>query len=1084
MPDVAELGRKVKAKYPQYADLPDAEVGRRVKAKFPGAYDDFTDAPAAQPPAEEPGFFSRTASNIGTGLQRTGATLGEAALAISDFVRGAQTGDVRPATEIGERAVRTVATLMGESAGGGEIGEAFRDPAALAAAQQRSETRRLTESPFKEGFQDVKALRQRADVRAARDPSLTGKIVRRGTEFVTTAAPAIATGYATGGSLPALATLATLQSAGQPENLPFNVALEAAPIPVGQAFKQGVGAIRRAFGKGAAQVIEAEAAPAAVAQVRREIGEAAPEVAPIAPETPLPATQAGGALPTPAADPLQSVFAKVGTDDVTQIGEMIASANRRFRQKSTPAERQQSIADYNALNQLTPDEQRALSQVLPARTVSPVGEFAEGGYSREIRDIPMSEPDPQLDANLRELEQFFGAQGRQAAQPAAVQVPIAQRMAAMARTPTSPVSVTQLRGQFPNLSKQQFDDEMIRLSDAGEISLMRHDAPGQLSAAQKENMVKVGNDYHSAATVRGPSVSAPMDAMNVLAGGRVGNIPSRFAGRPRGRPPAPPPDDIPTGFGGGKVPEEQPKLFALPPVEGVPAGFGEVVPRSAQPLFDFAPSVSLPRRIWERATNELLGGIGALKSLKSTADISYPMRQGALLLLRPLQWRQAGKMWANMFRAFRTKDFEAIKQGIAYHPNMKAMDESGLYLATRGGGEEAFGRRAGSKVSEFVEKVPGIKHSNQAYTAAADTQRVQAFDQYKKLIDKAGLSTAETEKAYKAAAEWINIATGRGSLGQRLDRAMEGLNLFFFSPRYVASRLNVFNPVMYARNASSPGGRVVLKQQMKDLAQFASVVATTLYLAKQAGADVGLNPESPDFGKIKIGTKRYDIGAGLQQVMRAGYRIGADIGRAGRGEKPKFGKTAIDIGETFLSYKLAPVPATFRSFINTRTPSGKPFTPGRAAAELAAPIQWADFVDAWVSEGLGSAAATLPGAVGIGVGGGPSSKPVDAAIEKAQPIFTELQRLNKRVSDLRQKEGEAPEAFQQRVKQFSSNYTTYGLRLVQHPRFQSAPDDIKRRALDSLNERAKGITHRPLAFPELELDAGLLLDAAERKPGQ
>jgi hypothetical protein len=43
---IADLGKKVKAKYPgQYDDLPDADVGKRVKAKYPGAYDDFTDAP-------------------------------------------------------------------------------------------------------------------------------------------------------------------------------------------------------------------------------------------------------------------------------------------------------------------------------------------------------------------------------------------------------------------------------------------------------------------------------------------------------------------------------------------------------------------------------------------------------------------------------------------------------------------------------------------------------------------------------------------------------------------------------------------------------------------------------------------------------------------------------------------------------------------------------------------------------------------------------------------------------------------------------------------------------------------------------
>ena len=49
MPTIAELGQKVKAKYPgAYDDLPDDELGRKLKAKFPGSYDDFTDT---APPA-------------------------------------------------------------------------------------------------------------------------------------------------------------------------------------------------------------------------------------------------------------------------------------------------------------------------------------------------------------------------------------------------------------------------------------------------------------------------------------------------------------------------------------------------------------------------------------------------------------------------------------------------------------------------------------------------------------------------------------------------------------------------------------------------------------------------------------------------------------------------------------------------------------------------------------------------------------------------------------------------------------------------------------------------------------------------
>ena len=128
-----------------------------------------------------------------------------------------------------------------------------------------------------------------------------------------------------------------------------------------------------------------------------------------------------------------------------------------------------------------------------------------------------------------------------------------------------------------------------------------------------------------------------------------------------------------------------------------------------------------------------------------------------------------------------------------------------------------------------------------------------------------------------------------------------------------------------------------------------------------------MNPESPDFGKVRFGQYRYDIGAGLSQVIRMGYRVGEDLLRAKRGEKPPWGKTAIDVGETFLSYKLSPPAAVFRNFINQRTPDKKPFSAGRSAVDLVAPMMWADFVDAWAKDGLGGAVKTLPGAVGVGV---------------------------------------------------------------------------------------------------------------------
>lgn len=79
---------------------------------------------------------------------------------------------------------------------------------------------------------------------------------------------------------------------------------------------------------------------------------------------------------------------------------------------------------------------------------------------------------------------------------------IVQRMARIARSPESPVSITKLRAEFPEMSKADFDKAMTKLNEEGRISLHRHDAPGQLSETDRANLVQIGKDYFNAATIR------------------------------------------------------------------------------------------------------------------------------------------------------------------------------------------------------------------------------------------------------------------------------------------------------------------------------------------------------------------------------------------------------------------------------------------------------------------------------------------------------------------------------------------------------------------------------------------------------
>src|SRR5262245_3174851 len=764
-----------------------------------------------------------------------------------------------------------------------------------------------------------------------------------------------------------------------PESAVANIATipfgGAAAKVVGQGLRAGISAVGRKFGKGAEQIIEAEATPAAVAQAQRAVPEEIPfrpklrrelEAPTISPETPIPAPEIPPTIP--------------------------ASTPR------TPTVRQKR-------GQLAPEPGSGGREVRPDPTL--YDPLESGGFYEDVAEAATKAP-----TRREKIVNFLDQQEN------AARARIQQR-----RNPAVLRDVTSI---VPDV----VDYSIIGAAKIGK---------GTIKYEQfAEEMIKeYGEELR-------PRIQQIYEDSKKYYQSQIGMSDKQLE-----------------------------KLTAPPSVQAAVSQATE----------------SIPTPILERAKNEIFGLLGATKSLKSTLDVSAVLRQGGILTLSPARWGQLRKTIPNMFKAFSSKQFENIKNAINTNPDIAIMDEAGLYLANRadealGKGEEQFLRAAGSKISEAVQKAPGIKQSEQAYTTFLDTQRVETFGQYKRAIDKAGLSPEETKKGYKAAAEFINVVTGRASLPKSADKVVNFLNYFLFSPRFLASRLQVFNPAMYARNAFSPGGRVVLKEQWKDLLGFAGTAATTMYLLKQAGADVNLNYNSPDFLKVKFGNTRYDGLAGLQQVMRLVFRSRDAIERSLRGEKSKQGESAIDLATTFLSYKLSPPAAVFRDFVNQRTVDKKEFTYGGAAKDLIAPIQWADFVEAYQEAGFGAAAMNIPGVVGIGVQQYDSA-PVNAAVEKSQPIFSELQRLNKKVAPLVKKKDESENSFNERVRQFSQNYNQYGLKLMSNPRFQSASDQIKGKALDRLNERAKRMTGREFVFPEMELNPDMLMDAAEaKKPGK
>src|SRR2546428_4337449 len=162
-----------------------------------------------------------------------------------------------------------------------------------------------------------------------------------------------------------------------------------------------------------------------------------------------------------------------------------------------------------------------------------------------------------------------------------------------------------------------------------------------------------------------------------------------------------------------------------------------------------------------------------IRAAKTSGDISAPLRQGALLTLSPSQWINGNvpRAAVRMFKAFRTKDFENITRAIGEDVDGRLAQRMGLELTTQAT-ESGLRRTEEVFLSKWADKIPVIKQSEQAYKSYLDSLRLDRFKGYKAAIDKAGLGREETESAYRAAADWINTATGRGSFGKTIDKTL------------------------------------------------------------------------------------------------------------------------------------------------------------------------------------------------------------------------------------------------------------------------------------------------------------------------
>ena len=355
----------------------------------------------------------------------------------------------------------------------------------------------------------------------------------------------------------------------------------------------------------------------------------------------------------------------------------------------------------------------------------------------------------------------------------------------------------------------------------------------------------------------------------------------------------------------------------------------------------------------EKAMSVAADILNVPRALMTTLDFSAVLRQGLIpSISNPIMAYNAG---VQMFKsAWSQAEYDRWFYDLENSARFDLMKESGLALTNNDNPvltvrEEAFMSNLAEKIPLVGRPlkignttIPGanlIKKSERSYAAFINKMRVDLFHRFADAMEGKGMDFENSPEQYKQMAEYINNATGRGSLGTALNKISPLLNGIFFSPRLIASRLNMLTYFVQPRFYKTVPV-VVRKAYFADMAKFIGVGLGVLALASLAGGSddeddkdritVENDPRSSDFGKIRSGNTRWDIWGGFQPFIRVaaqvvkGERKSTQTGKIikidGEGA---FGTDRSDVVLAFARGKLAPVPGMAVDLFGKRTAAGE-----------------------------------------------------------------------------------------------------------------------------------------------------------------
>lgn len=280
------------------------------------------------------------------------------------------------------------------------------------------------------------------------------------------------------------------------------------------------------------------------------------------------------------------------------------------------------------------------------------------------------------------------------------------------------------------------------------------------------------------------------------------------------------------------------------------------------------------KTVFERSQTRAWGAYDLVRTLMSTGEFSFVLRQGKGAFLAALTSPKRAMIVAKAFRdgvrAMRNERTQiAVEQEIFTDPLYEYAKRDKLYLPKH---DAPISRQEEFMSGRYSNAVPVVR----AFNRAAETYLKKIrFDFYKMMAKSMTADGIPTPAQGQVIARLMNESTGRGGLGSA-EQAAVALNRVFFSPRYLVSRLQMASghALWAGKFEGSGAARKVVAKEYARMLIGAGIYYSALHLFfnRDEQAEIEKDFRSSDAGKVKKGNTRIDPMAGLAQVFTLAER--------------------------------------------------------------------------------------------------------------------------------------------------------------------------------------------------------------------